>query len=647
MQIKSKLLNLAAKFSIFCVACFMLVITASFASEVKDITVKSDVNSDTISIFVSSKTKYNVIRLTEPNRLIIELNNCEYTTDKKELKLDSQFIKEIRGGQYKETPVKKVRIVAELSKSISYSTKSTNDEITISIVKAKQAVKPRLKVKKTASAVTANKPPAANAPEKTEEPKVGAEGTVNTSTETVATPPVAAETQEAETKKSPQSSATIKKSQVVKEKQPVQNKKVFNTAQRMKTSEFSRDLVTLDFNDADIKDVLQILAVKTGMNIICSDDVSGSLTLHLEKVPFNEAMNIILQMKGLVLQQVGTNVLRIMTPATLTKERADSVQVTQVFRLSYAKASDIGAKIIAIINAEGQKLSIQNDERTNSIIVTSTPEGLLATSALIGKLDVRPEQVVIEAKIVEITVGDTKDLGIEWNLAAGNVGGGDKAGIGTSVGNAVDYGATPDGMREPTGPLGGGVGVAAPAQSTVGAFTFGYLKSDLLLTARLSAAESKGKAKILSQPRIATLNNLEAKIVVGGQIPYTQTSIAAGGVSTQSTAFMTVGIQLTVTPTINADGRITMKVKPTVSNVTRISAIGPETTTKEAETTVLVKDGETVVIGGLITDSERKDASQIPILGDLPVLGYFFKNYHNDNQKTELMIFVTPYIMKQ
>ncbi len=365
---------------------------------------------------------------------------------------------------------------------------------------------------------------------------------------------------------------------------------------------------------------------------------------RIDDVPYDEAMDIILRMKGLMSQYVAPNVIRVISPASLAKERADAVQLTDVLRLNYSKASDIGPKISSILNAEGQKVTINNDDRTNSIIVTSTPEGLLAAKKLVSEIDTKPEQVSIEAKIVEIQVGDTKDLGIEWNLASNS----GNTIIGQSLTNTLNYGANSETQRDPASPLatGGGTGVSAPAQATVGSFLFGYMKSDLLLTARLSAAQVKGKAKILSQPRISTLNNMEARIVVGGQIPYTQTTIGTGGVATTSTAFMTIGIQLLVTPTINADGRITMKINPNVSNVTRVTAIGPETTTKEAQTTVLVRNGETIVIGGLITQDERKEASQIPLLADLPVLGMFFKNYHDDNQKTELIIFVTPYLIK-
>ncbi|MFA5778992.1 MAG: type IV pilus secretin PilQ [Elusimicrobiota bacterium] len=642
----------------------------SAASQLKDISVKSEANKDTISIVVSSITKINIFRVEKPNRLVIDLNDCE--TAKKDFPQKTQFISNIRTAQYKDAPVKKARIVIDLRKAVWFSAKLTNSKILVELTEKKQetrskkqeikkstetvsvtpvkistptakptARKPKPVVKSTTTVqVPIQKPSPSKPPAKVEELKIEA------STKTVVAPlpiPIktpevvkSTETKKSEVKTGPKPNIPDKKHlATVKEIKENEKPEVKTSAKQKKpetaatkekqeaakTGTLPKDPVTLDFTDADIKDVLQILAVKTGMNIIYSDDVTGTLSLHLENVPFDEAMALILQMKGLVLQQVASNVLRVMTPANLTKERADSVQVTQIFRLSYSKASDMSSKITSIMLAESQKVTIQTDERTNSIIVTSTPEGLLAAATLINKLDIKPEQVLIEAKIVEISVGDTKDIGIDWSLKR-NV-----------------MGHTDSKISEEANSL-------TQSQSTIGSFKFGYLRSDIELIARLAAAQSKGNAKILSQPRIATLNNMEAKIVVGGQVPYSQTTIGSGGVSTQSTAFMTVGIQLTVTPTINADGRITMKIEPTVSNVTRITALGPETRTKTASTTVLVKAGETIVIGGLITQDERKDASQIPLLGDLPVLGHFFKSYHHDKQKTELMIFVTPYIMK-
>ncbi|OQA90921.1 MAG: Type IV pilus biogenesis and competence protein PilQ precursor [Elusimicrobia bacterium ADurb.Bin231] len=717
-------------------------------NKVQDFAVESSDSFDIITISLSTAAKYNVSVLSNPGRLFLDIEDCEYPLNKKKLTVNTNFIKGMRGGQYRVKPVKISRIVLDLKKDINYSVESSGKDIFLEITEKvkpvsanKSASSPsKPEVKKSSASIAAGqsaKPvkssPAtvpgqvvsqaqkiestapvkgiAPAPSKKDAqskkiiaPKkqtvsskkpVSDKSSVRTSTKSVepvissssltvkssSSPVVAKPDKKITSKKKKiqknvptamhkqmvkqikEKSVVKKPKEVKKEKkpveQPVKEEKVVEAKPKSVPAPVPaqtkpkpapapvKDLVSLDFVEADIRDVLQVLAVKKGVNIISGDDVMGTVSLHLDNVPFDEAMQIILKMRGLVSQRVTSNIIRVMTPATLAKERSEAVQRTEVYRLNYSIAGEISSKVSSIMNAEGQRASVNSDDRTNSIIVTSTPEGIIAASKLIAQLDIKPEQVMIEAKIVEISIGDTKDFGIEWSMASGDAGAGNKSTIGLSETSSVDYGATADGARDPVNALSGGTGVSAPAQSTVGSFTFGYLKSNLLLTARLAAAQSKGKAKILSQPRISTLNNMEAKIVVGGQIPYTQTTIGSGGVSTQSTAFMTVGIQLTVKPTINADGRITMKINPTVSNVLRITAIGPETNTKEAETTVLVKDGETIVIGGLITQEERKDASQIPVLGDIPVLGHFFKSYHDDKQKAELLIFVTPYIIKE
>ena len=669
---------------------------------VNDISVETAATYDIVTVSLSSSTQYKVFTLKNPARLVLDLDNCEYPKTKKPILMNTKFISSIHGGQYRETPVKKARIVIDLKNEVNYSADAADNQILIELTekpgasKEKEPVKPKIAKKQVKKPVIAKKKSSVTAIPKNKTLKsplpvsVSTEsqqsGTAIKSTGTAATnvpdqqqknlstsgtAPVKKNKKPVKKKILPnipddKHQDLLKRAREEEKKLPVKEdllkpeiqaqpasqqgaaSPIKETKDAVPQQESKKDLVTLDFSEADIKDVLQVLAIKKGVNIISGDDVVGTVSIHLENIPFEEAMDIILRMKGLVFQYLMPNVIRVISPTTLAKERSEAVQNSEVFRLNYSKASEISAKLLSILSAEGQRATINNDDRTNSIIITSTPDGIVAAKKLVAELDTKPEQVSIEAKIVEISVGDTKDLGIEWSLASGDVGSGKNVGIGGNKGaSGNSFGTTEDGQNEIlTGTEKGGTGVSAPPQNTVGAFSFGYLRSDILLSARLAAAQSKGKAKILSQPRISTLNNMEAKIIVGGQIPFTQTTIGAGGVSTQTTAFLTVGIQLSVTPTINADGRITMKIKPQVSNVSRITAIGPETTTKDAETTVLVKNGETIVIGGLITQNERKDASQIPLLGDLPVLGAFFRSSHDENSKTELIIFVTPYIMK-
>jgi type II secretory pathway component GspD/PulD (secretin) len=196
-------------------------------------------------------------------------------------------------------------------------------------------------------------------------------------------------------------------------------------------------------------------------------------------------------------------------------------------------------------------------------------------------------------------------------------------------------------------PSEGGTGVAFPAAAVggqMGSIAFGIVANDSYVTGVLTALAQKGLSKILSNPKVTTINNKEAKILVGQRIPYTTTTVSTAG-STQATQFLDVGIKLTVTPTINIDQKITLQVHPEVSLFVRSDPAGPVIGTREALTTVLINNGETVVIGGLITEEDRKLGTQVPLLGDLPIIGHLFKRDYNTKDRTELLVFLTPQIL--
>jgi type IV pilus secretin PilQ/predicted competence protein len=284
----------------------------------------------------------------------------------------------------------------------------------------------------------------------------------------------------------------------------------------------------------------------------------------------------------------------------------------------------------------------------------------------VAQLDVRPKQVLIEAKLVEVDLDNSLDYGIQWNYLSqdqgkfidnksglntigGPVGitnaGTPTQGIGTGVSQAIN------GLSQPLGATGQGTGVSLPAQSIFGALTLGRITDNYILNMTLTAAASAGKVKVLSDPKVATLNNEPANINVTNSIPYVTSNVASTGVTSANVQYLLTGIQLTVTPTINADGRITLDINPTVSQPGtqasgQAAAIGaPSIESRNAKTTVLVKDGETIVIGGLISESLTDNISKIPVLGDIPVLGWLFKSKHVDRTRTELLIFVTPNIL--
>jgi type IV pilus assembly protein PilQ len=428
-------------------------------------------------------------------------------------------------------------------------------------------------------------------------------------------------------------------------------------------SRLPKDLISLDYDNTDVRDVIKLLAAKAKVNIIYGPDVSGTLTLHLSNVPFNEAFRTVLSMMQLSTDQVGDNIMRVITPTALTSQRTAATAVTKVIQLNYAKASAVKSVIDQVRQAEGRTGASSVDTPTNSLVVTESLEGMLATENLISQLDQRPRQVLIEAKLVEVNLNNELDYGIQWDAFGqqqGKVGGqqgtttvGSTAGLlGPAVNNPLDATAPQTSVTAAggVGASGRGTGVGLPADKIFGAFTLGRVTNNYLLNATITAAASEGKAKVLSDPKIATLNNQAASINVTTQIPYVTSNVSSTGVQTQTVSFVTTGIQLSVTPSINADGRILLMINPNVSQPSVTAAANtqtgaPATDSRTAQTSVLVRDGETIVIGGLISDSLQDTIAKIPILGDIPILGWLFKKSTKKRVRNELLIFVTTHIM--
>jgi type IV pilus assembly protein PilQ len=427
-------------------------------------------------------------------------------------------------------------------------------------------------------------------------------------------------------------------------------------------SRLPKDPVTLDFDGTDIRDVIKLLAAKSRVNIIYGSDVSGSLTLHLSEVPFDEAFRTVLSMMQLTTSQVGSNVLRVITPGELIKMRTSGTTITKVVQLNYAKPDDVKKTVDQVRQAEGRQGNTSVDMKNNAVVVTETLEGMTATENLIAQLDQRPQQVLIEAKLVEVNASTSFDYGVQWSAygtQTANIAGqngtnsyGSPVGYFSTTSNAPTTVLTPgsNGGLFPLGASGQGTGVSLPADNIFGALTLGRITNSYIMNATITAAASEGKAKILSDPKIATLNNQAATINVTTQIPYVTANVASTGVQTQTVNYVTEGITLTVTPTINTDGRILLIIQPNVSQPSATAASSTQTgapaiDSRNANTTVLVRDGETVVIGGLISDQASDTISKIPFLGDIPILGWLFKKKTQSHTRDELLIFVTTHIL--
>jgi len=410
--------------------------------------------------------------------------------------------------------------------------------------------------------------------------------------------------------------------------------------------------ITMDFQDADVRDVLHLLALKSGLNIIYGADVTGPVSVHLDRVPFDQAFQTILMLKTLVALPMGPRIIRVITSSTLTSEQSQAATFTRVFKLNYADAAEVKKPLDAIRSSAGRKGVSTVDTKTNSLIITDTVEGLKEVEDLIPVLDKKPQQVDIESKIVEVSLSNDTQTGISWQYA-GNVGPSDAYRVGaTKNSNGTFSGVVPPTdqtgvqLQGPSAPGGTGVGLnQIPGGLTPVAFSFLTQQGTYMLAAQISALATQGRAKILSTPHIVTTNNEEARISVADQIPYVVTTVS-NGVSQSAVQFISAGVKLSVKPTVNADRRITLHVKPEVSNAVGTGSVTlpPTVNTRDADTTVVLRDGETIAIGGLIQENINKSVTGIPFLMSIPIIGYLFKTVEDKKTRDELIIFLTPKI---
>jgi|CXWL01.1.fsa_nt_gi type IV pilus secretin PilQ/predicted competence protein len=666
------------------IAALLLPSTASAASAATPASFEGiEVSDDFVTIKLSTSVLYNSFLTQTPPRLVMELLDTRHDGATEFSKGQGRYLDAVRSSQFEKEPRFITRVVMDLKKMVGYKVGTAPEGLTVKLVgsvdgEAKSAAPAESKpvvAKRAARAPVAAAPVeaadavVAEAPAPPVEPEPAAKPRIRVTTDAGQAMRRAGldKTMTSELAATAQASDITKtKMKIVDDGNDAERSADRRTGSRIFRdimARLPRDLVTLDFDNTDIRDVIHLLAAKAKINIVFGPDVAGSLTLHLSEVPFNEAFRTALSMMKLTTDQVGDNILRVMTPAELKKDRTNSTAITRFFQLNYAKAVEVKTTIDSVRAAEGRTGSSTADAKTNALIVTDTLEGLLAADNLIAQLDQRPRQVLIETKLVEVNANTGLNYGVQWDafgLEAGKIGG--KSGtslFGSAAGISDDpYNRTLDQNTITTsltgtggaGAAGRGTGVSLAADRVFGALTLGRVTNNFILNATLTAAASEGKAKILSEPKIATLNNQAANINVTTQIPYVTSNVASTGVQTQTVSYVTTGIKLTVTPSINADGRITLQINPDVSQPS-VSAAGSTATgavavdARTATTTVLVRDGETIVIGGLISDSLQDTISKIPLLGDIPILGWLFKKKSKTRVRSELLIFVTTRIL--
>lgn len=392
--------------------------------------------------------------------------------------------------------------------------------------------------------------------------------------------------------------------------------------------------VTLEFADAEVRKIFQLLAEVSNKNFVLGDDVTGAISLKLVNVPWDQALDIILDTKNLDKKEDGNIILikgkgkfksQAEEELEIKKTAAKSIELaTETFSINYASITDIAGQFDKLKTPDRGRISA--DTRTNKVIVKDTPQAIEDMRKLLAQLDIPEKQVMIEARIVEATSTFVRNLGVNWGMHY-------RDGSGSFMGiNQLDTGF-------------GGLATAAPTSGASGTpggsmgISFGTLASNISIDLRLNAAASAGMVKIISSPKVATLNNKTARISQGQQIPYQNTTATTGAV----TAFVAATLSLEVTPHINANGTIGMKID--AKNDAPGTGSPPPINTKQATTELLLKDGETTVIGGIFVDSETAGDDGVPYLMDIPLLGNLFKSNAKNKTKTELLIFITPRIL--
>jgi type IV pilus assembly protein PilQ len=417
-----------------------------------------------------------------------------------------------------------------------------------------------------------------------------------------------------------------------------------------------KETITLDFQDADIRNLIRIFADISGFNIILSPGLAGNVNMRMNDVPWNEAMEIILANNALGRECLGSNIVRVATQATLAAEEAGRTAkkariatdlaternaqdlVTEVVRVNNADITDLSASLNALKSTRVDA-RITVDARTNTIILNDLRKHVDDMLETIRVLDVATAQVLIEAKIVEISKSFTQELGIQWGFTGSLAQ--------TNNPNAVLL-ASPDSATTGRGflvDLGQQINIGAAGLGNVSGFglTLGSIAKGVSLATQLEALETQGKGRILSSPKITTADNKEARIKSGRQIPYQ--TVSTDGTTTE---FIDAELSLTVLPHVTFDEKIYMTIDATknAADFTTFTIAGiPTITTKETHTEVLVGNGDTTVLGGIYESNIVDNRKAVPFFSKIPFLGVLFKSFNESDTISELLIFVTPTIV--
>ncbi len=571
---------------------------------------------------LSNKAITNVFALENPLRLVVDLLNTVYSDQTAVYPLEKFGVGKARVAQFQTVgPYPIARLVFDLSQPKFYALSSEQNDLVISFFKEQLA--PKISV-----------PPAKEEPAAVEQPPQKIEP--------------------AEKKEEKPIVEAVKVEEVKPTIELIQEDKFKPKVISGIEEKYSGEIISLKFKDADLRDVILFLGEFANLNVVFDPEVKGTVTCNLEDVPWDQALDIILRINrmGKILDG---NVLRIapvgaitreadeQRKLTETKEQAGPIQVKTV-TLSYSKAKDIQALLRTKISPRGE---IILDERTNTLIISDTIDKLSLLEKLISVVDTPTPQVSIEARIIEASSTFVRNLGVQWGFL-GNMDPfyGNQTSLEFPHKILVDGALIPKGVTTKGigGPLGGyAINLPAPAFSTALSFSFANILDTFRLDLALSALETSGEGRIISCPKVTTQNNQAAEIVQGRQIP-----VQTVANFTVTTRYVNAALQLRATPQITAEGTIIMalEINNDAADFANLVNGIPPITTQSAKTTVLVADGGTAVIGGIYRTEDSVTRERVPFLHQIPILGNLFRSFARTKQNRELLIFITPRIIK-
>ena len=578
------------------IALILLVLAVPvMAYRVTDISVVPSGDRTQVTIVTDGPISYEKFLLTDPMRVVIDLGDALHALPATDFAVSRGGVNSIRTSQYKAPPDGIVRVIVDVNGELmNYSTSLQEDNRLVLVLNTDPAGTPFTSWSASSQEVQqvvsgGNVPPLSN-------PSGNLSGAVTGSTGIT------------------QGIQVSEPNSIVNDGFPVE----WNGSGGRR--------ITIDVVDADIRTVMRSIAEVSGMNIVIPESYQGTVTARLRNIGWRDALRAVLDSQDLMATMSGSNTLRIMrredfyneiNQMAVSEAERENLQdlLTEVFIIRYAQAEDVQSATQSVLSERGQ---ISVDNRTNSLIVSDIPRKLNEIGRLLPILDSPTAQVMIEAKLVEIDATASREFGIDWS--AGNLGRSDVL--------------THGGMET-------NLGVGAPT----GSVQFGHITDILDLNATISYLESENQAHILSEPRIAICDNMTGRVLSGKQVPLTLRD-ADGNTYVQ---LYDVGVSLEVTPHINADNNVTLELHPIVSDLSGESTAEeqPIILTQEANTTLMIDDGATAVIGGIMRSKTTSVDNRIPILGHIPLLGDWLFTYSSQTEESsELVIFVTPHIIR-